>query len=196
METFDTVAFLTYTIITAFTPGPNNILSMSCTSKYGFKKSKKVLFGIITGFVCVMLLCSLFSISLAAFIPKIMPVMTWIGAAYILWLAWHIYRDEGADSSDDEGTECRFMTGFALQFVNIKIILYGITALTSFVMPVYKSIPVIVLFAVLLALIGAAGNMTWAIFGVVVEKIFSKYRYAFNTSMSLLLVYCAVRLLI
>lgn len=141
-----------------------------------------------------MLLCSLFSISLAAFIPKIMPVMTWVGAGYILWLAWHIYRDDGSGSSANQGKECRFITGFALQFVNMKIILYGITALTSFVMPVYDSIPIIVFFAVLLALIGAAGNMTWAVFGVAAEKIFSKYRYALNTSMALLLVYCAVRL--
>ncbi len=32
-------AFLSYVIITTFTPGPNNIMSMSNASRYGFRKS-------------------------------------------------------------------------------------------------------------------------------------------------------------
>jgi threonine/homoserine/homoserine lactone efflux protein len=33
------LAFLAYILVTAYTPGPNNILSMSNGSMYGFKKS-------------------------------------------------------------------------------------------------------------------------------------------------------------
>lgn len=32
-------AFLSYVIITTFTPGPNNIMAMSNSSRYGFKNS-------------------------------------------------------------------------------------------------------------------------------------------------------------
>lgn len=32
-------AFISYALITTFTPGPNNIMSMSNASRYGFKKS-------------------------------------------------------------------------------------------------------------------------------------------------------------
>jgi hypothetical protein len=32
-------AFLSYVLVTTFTPGPNNIMSMSNASRYGFKKS-------------------------------------------------------------------------------------------------------------------------------------------------------------
>ncbi|HWJ02835.1 MAG TPA: lysine transporter LysE, partial [Verrucomicrobiae bacterium] len=32
-------AFLSYVLVTSFTPGPNNIMSMSNASRYGFKKS-------------------------------------------------------------------------------------------------------------------------------------------------------------
>jgi cysteine/O-acetylserine efflux protein len=46
--------------------------------------------------------------------------MTYIGAAYILWLAWHVvksksqYNDESIEEADS------FITGFILQFVNVK----------------------------------------------------------------------------
>jgi threonine/homoserine/homoserine lactone efflux protein len=84
------VAFFTYTLLTAFTPGPNNILAMSNTSRYGLKKSMGLIQGIFFGFLPVMLLCSLFSIMLVNIIPTIKPAMTYMGVAYILWLAWHI----------------------------------------------------------------------------------------------------------
>ncbi|WP_312815044.1 hypothetical protein [Sedimentibacter sp.] len=32
-------AFISYAFITSFTPGPNNIMSMTNATKYGFKKS-------------------------------------------------------------------------------------------------------------------------------------------------------------
>ena len=32
-------AFVSYVLITTFTPGPNNIMSMSNASRYGFKRS-------------------------------------------------------------------------------------------------------------------------------------------------------------
>lgn len=32
------VAFLSYAVVTTFTPGPNNIMTMSNASRYGFKK--------------------------------------------------------------------------------------------------------------------------------------------------------------
>lgn len=36
---FSWIGFLSYVFITAFTPGPNNIMSMSNASRLGFKKA-------------------------------------------------------------------------------------------------------------------------------------------------------------
>ena len=38
-----------YACATTFSPGPNNILLLSCTSKFGFKKCLPLIFGIWTG---------------------------------------------------------------------------------------------------------------------------------------------------
>ncbi|WP_331710011.1 hypothetical protein [Paenibacillus swuensis] len=40
------VPFLLYVFVTTFTPGPNNLLSMSNAHQYGFKKTLRFIFGI------------------------------------------------------------------------------------------------------------------------------------------------------
>jgi hypothetical protein len=84
-------AFVSYVLITTFTPGPNNIMSMSNASRYGFKRSIMFNVGVFLGFFLIMALSALFSVALYGLIPSIKPVMTSIGAAYIMWLAWKTY---------------------------------------------------------------------------------------------------------
>ncbi|VEB55673.1 Transporter LysE family [Salmonella enterica subsp. enterica] len=55
-----------------------------------------------------------------------------MGAAYILWLAWKIATSPAADENA-RPKPVGFWVSFGLQFVNVKIILYGITALSTFV---------------------------------------------------------------
>ena len=81
-------AFWTYTLITAMTPGPNNILALSSATSHGFRQSTRVLAGMSLGFLIVMLLCAGISFSLAVIDPAAVHLLSWAGAAYIVWLAW------------------------------------------------------------------------------------------------------------
>lgn len=169
-------AFLSFTLLTAFTPGPNNILAMSNTSKYGLKKSINLIQGIFMGFLSVMILCSVFSVMLVNIIPKIKPVMTYIGVAYILWLAWHVVKSKSETKGENIEKADSFITGFILQFVNVKIILYGITAISTFIIPFYSSFFSIGGFTLLITVFGCSGVFTWAIFGAAFQRFFEKYR--------------------
>lgn len=90
-------AFWTYTLITALTPGPNNILALSAATAHGFRQSIRVLAGMSLGFLVVMLLCAGIAFSLAVIDPAIIHLLSWVGAAYILWLAWKIATSPAAD---------------------------------------------------------------------------------------------------
>lgn len=187
-------AFLSYTFLTAYTPGPNNIVAMTNAGRDGLKRTLPFLFGIITGFIVVMAGCAAFSSLLYAFIPTIQPMMLVVGAAYILWLAWTIWRDKPHEGKDGIMQANSFISGMLLQFVNVKIILYGITAMSSYVLPHYHDVTAVAFFALLLAAIGTSGCLCWAVFGAVFEKLFNHYRKTINTIMALLLVYCALSL--
>lgn len=85
---FHWASFLTYAVVTAVTPGPNNILSMSNGSRRGFKGALPFNFGILAGFAIIMVLCTAFCSLLSTWIPKIKMPMLIVGACYMLYLAW------------------------------------------------------------------------------------------------------------
>ena len=97
---FPWFSFLTYAVITAATPGPNNIMSMSNGVRKGFRGALPFNLGILTGFTMVMILCTLFCSLLASLIPKIKTPMLILGAAYMLYLAWEIFRSSGLIEED------------------------------------------------------------------------------------------------
>ena len=184
-------AFLSYIILTAYTPGPNNIMAMSNAGKYGFKKALRFCAGMMAGFLVVMVACALFSAALFNIIPQIEPYMKYVGAAYILLLAWTIWRDKphGKKAAFSSNT---FFAGVMLQFVNVKVILYGITAFTTFILPYYKELPTVIFFIAVLTVNGAMAVFCWVLFGAVFQKLFENHKKLMNALMALALVYCAV----
>lgn len=187
-------AFLSYAFITSFTPGPNNIMSMTNATKYGLKKSLPFNVGVFIGFFLIMIVCSFFSITLYNLIPSIKPYMTFIGAAYILWLAWKIYNSKPHSIDEDEKTVMGMWSAVILQFVNVKAIFYSFTILSTFIVPYYQSWYSLLVFSLLLALIGFASTCCWSLFGSVFQKLFTKNEKTVNIIMAMLLVYCAVSL--
>ena len=190
---FSWFSFLTYAVVTAITPGPNNIMSMSNGSRKGFKGALPFNFGIGVGFSIVMLLCTAFCSMLSTLIPKIKMPMLIIGAAYMLYLAWETFRSN--DSIEENHSRDGFLSGLLLQFINPKIYIYCIMSMEAYILPYYHGqiIPLIG-FALLLAFIGFAFTLCWSAFGSVFKWLFSGHAKVVNTIMALLLVYCAVSL--
>jgi threonine/homoserine/homoserine lactone efflux protein len=185
-------AFVSYVLVTTFTPGPNNIMSLANACKFGFRRTLRFTLGVCAGFFLVVGLSIAFTIVLYRVIPTIRPVMTVIGAAYILWLA---YKTVTAKAHDDGAAgQNTFLSGMVLQFLNPKAILYGLTAASTFIVPYYKAIPILVAFAAALAAVSFVSTSSWALFGSVFERFMAKYHTAFSWIMGALLVYCAVSL--
>ena len=155
------LSFLLYVFVTSFTPGPNNIMAMLFANKYGFKKTIKFCLGVGAGFFVIMLLCSYFNLLLKNFIPKIEFIMTILGAIYMLYLAIKIISSKNNDKDDDDDKNNSFFTGMLLQFINPKGILYGITAISTFILPYYTSNFSLLFFSLFLAFVGFVGTFCW-----------------------------------
>lgn len=192
---FSWLNFLSYAIVTAVTPGPNNIMSMSNAGRVGFRKSFPFNLGILAGFSIVMLGCTFFCNTLSAVIPKIKMPMLIIGALYMLWLTWKTFKSSSVIEEDH--THSGFLSGLILQFINPKIYIYCIVSMEAYILPVYQGEwGALVFFALLLAFIGFIFTVCWSLFGSVFKLLFSKYAKITNAIMALLLVYCAVSLFI
>ena len=184
--------FLTYIVIVAITPGPNNIMSMNNAAQKGFRKAMPFNFGIFTGFILVLVLCTVFSSLLFALIPQIQLPMQILGAAYMLYLAVKPFLPPKSRAA--KNLSGSFMIGMMLQFINPKFYIYAITAISSFVLPWFTEIPILAFFIFLLAFVGFACTIGWSFFGSLLTKIFSKHGRVINVVMALLLVYTAVSL--
>ncbi|WCK54906.1 LysE family transporter [Aneurinibacillus sp. Ricciae_BoGa-3] len=187
-------AFLSYVLVTTFTPGPNNIMSMSNANKYGFRKTLKFIFGVSAGFAVIMLLCSYFNLILFKYIPKVELVMSIIGGVYMVYLAVKIMTSKSHDEQDNKHKNISFVSGLVLQFINPKVILYGITTISTFIIPSYRSSFSLLLFSLFLAFVGFLATSCWALFGALFQKFLAKYRKPFNLAMGLLLIYSALSL--
>lgn len=200
-------AFLSYVFTVSITPGPNNIMSMANAGKFGYKKTLEFLLGISTGFIIIMILCSYFNLLLFNLIPKVKIFMGILGAGYMLYLAINIMKiEEKADDTEDEKLTDEnktyqfskgkkdlnsFFTGMTMQFINPKVILYGITVISNFIIPYYKSPIALILFSIFLAFICFIATSCWALFGSLFKRFLSKYRKQFNIVMGMLLIYSA-----
>lgn len=190
---FNWVSFLTYAVVTAVTPGPNNIMSMSNGSRKGFRGAIPFNLGIWVGFSAVMLICTASCSMVSSLIPKIKLPMLIVGAAYMLYLAWETFRS--SDSIEEDHSRDGFLSGLLLQFINPKIYIYCIMSMEAYILPFYNgNYPALFGFAMLLAFIGFVFTLCWSAFGSVFKRLFSKHAKLMNTIMALLLVYCAVSL--
>jgi cysteine/O-acetylserine efflux protein len=187
------LAYLSYVLLTSFTPGPNNIMAMSNASRVGFRRSLRFNAGVFAGFFCVTALACAFSLTLYRVLPGIKPVMTVIGAAYILWLAWKTATAK-PHADDTDAVAGTFVSGLLLQFVNPKALLYGLTVASTFLVPYYKSPAVLGAFCLFMAGVSFVSTSSWALFGSVFERFLSGNSRVVGLVMAALLVYCAVSL--
>lgn len=191
---FAAVDFLVYCFVTAYTPGANNLLSMSNAARLGLRRSIWFNLGITAGFFVVVVLCTVCTATLYALLPAVQPVMHGLGAAYMFYLAWKVWRSQDHLAAGETGGDTGFAAGMLLQFMNPKIYIYAITAMSLYILPVFQGAGSIAFFVLLLTVIGASGSYVWALMGAALCRVFARHAKAAGLAMSLLLVYCGLSL--
>lgn len=186
-------SFLLYCVVNAFTPGPGNILALNTITNYGWKKGKPLFFGIFAGYYVVQILCALFVYGIGAVLPEVLRVMKYVGAAYILWLAIHIAISKPAPEAVEKSAS--FTKGFLLQFVNVKIYMFGITALTGFITEYSTALWPLLSAELVIATIGSIATGTWIVLGMLIQKFYLAHYRPINILLALTLLECIISIL-
>lgn len=193
MITATLISYLPYALITTFTPGPNNLISFYAVNTQGWKKGLRVLAGIGTAILLIMLIAAVFCHQLSSHVEAVLPVLKYFGAAYILWLAWQIARS-GPDNSTFNTAS--YWKGFILVFINIKMLLYALTIFTGYIIPCSADLSFLLIHAVILTGLCIISNFTWAAVGSFLQEFMNRHYRPFNIGMGLILAYCAITLAI
>ena len=67
-------SMLVYMIVTAITPGPNNLMCLYLGATVRLKGARNFLFGSMTGLFVKMLLCGVLNVVLAELVEPVVPV--------------------------------------------------------------------------------------------------------------------------
>ena len=82
-----------------------------------------------------------------------------------------------------------------MQFVNIKIYMFGITALTGYIVEFSSSFRVLLFFELFIATMGTVATGTWIGIGVLIQKFYMKHYRIINIILALTLLECVYGML-
>jgi cysteine/O-acetylserine efflux protein len=194
------VSALAFALAGTFSPGPNNVMSGALGVTCGYRRTVPFILGITVGFGLVLLGSALASSALLTVVPSLEHALRWIGAAYICWLAamtWVRREHLGASGDGSLPRIHGFAGGFALQFVNVKSVLYGLMMYSTFLAGLSGDLFALVVSALLLASLGFASTTTWALGGMAIRRWLrtSRDRAIVAGLLALVLAYTALELL-
>ncbi len=183
------VAFAGFAFVTSVTPGPNNTMLLASGVNYGFVRTIPHILGISLGCSAMLLLVGLGLGQLFAAVPALYAILRYVGAAYLLWLAWKIARAGPIQLGDRQARPLRFWQAALFQWVNPKAWVMVVGAVTTYA-PRDGFLLGVASIAALLILVNAPSVCLWAGCGAALRQWLShpgRIR-AFNVTMALLLV--------
>ena len=188
-------SFLLYCYVGAITPGPANLCSLSTALRYGKGPALRQWRGLFTGFFLVSMASVLTSYFLGTMLNQYVGLLSWVGAAYLLWMAWHTLRSSsGPEGSAPEAPG--FWSGLLVNLTNVKGMIFCLMALASFVLPHAKSFWPLLAAGLFLPFTGPLANLVWLFAGAALQKLFADHRKAVDIGCAAALALCAVSLVL
>jgi cysteine/O-acetylserine efflux protein len=137
----------------------------------------------------------LLSTTVLRIFPTFEPIMRYVGALYILYLAFGILKASYTFTEKD-AEPLGFLHGFMLQILNPKLFVYAFTLFSAFLATITNNLSFLIWVVILLAAISFCATSTWALFGTTIKIHLRNPRLnrIINLALSLSLVYTAISL--
>ncbi|MBC2658769.1 LysE family translocator [Pseudomonas sp. MSSRFD41] len=192
------LAFSLFALVTSITPGPNNTMLLASGVNFGFSRSIPHILGISCGFFVLVLAVGLGLGAVFEAYPLLYGVLRYVGAAYLLYLAWKIARSGPlSDEPQGQGRPLGYWGAAAFQWVNPKAWVMAVGAISTYT-PLQGYFTNVLVIAAVFALINAPTVSLWAACGSLLRNVLRNPRWLrlFNLGMAVLLVLSLVPLLV
>ncbi|MFJ4145506.1 LysE family translocator [Pseudomonas sp. NPDC089734] len=165
------LAFALFAFVTSVTPGPNNMMLLASGVNFGFRRSLPHMAGISIGFFVLVVAVGLGLGGLFKAWPLLYTVLRYVGAAYLLYLAWKIATSGPASDTDENRSEPLGFLGAALfQWVNPKAWVMAIGAISTYT-PMEGYFTNVLIISSVFALINLPSVGIWAGFGSLLRNV-------------------------
>ncbi|MBN3467356.1 LysE family translocator [Pseudomonas savastanoi pv. phaseolicola] len=165
------LAFTLFAFVTSITPGPNNLMLLASGVNFGFSRTLPHMLGISIGFFVLVLAVGFGLGSVFKAWPLLYTILRYVGAAYLLYLAWKIATSGPAsDNVDSQGKPLSFMSAALFQWVNPKAWIMAIGAISTYT-PMQGYFYNVVVISAVFALINLPSVGIWAGFGSLLRNV-------------------------
>jgi threonine/homoserine/homoserine lactone efflux protein len=183
------VAFLLFAVAAAGTPGPSNLLLTATGAHVGVLRGLPCLFGVSIGMGVMMFVVAFGLGSLVLANRTVVQALNWMGAAFLLWLAWRIATAGRSDSAADR-RPVDFIGAATFQWINPKSWLVCASAVGAYLSPESgRALAQALAFGVLFIVASLPCCFVWLAFGATAQQVLrtDRARLAFNMAMGVLL---------
>ena len=187
---FDLVpSVLAFALAMTITPGPNNIMVMASGLNFGYRRTVPHMLGISVGFPVMLVAVGAGLGALIQGQPDVQRTLSYVGAAYLLWLAWKIAVAAAPEAGAVAGRPIGFFQAAGFQWVNPKAWVLAIGATVTYTVLGEAYTSQVLVIALIFLIFGAPCIMLWLWFGASLKNILRKPEYVkiFNLSMATLL---------
>ena len=167
------VAISIYYFVMYATPGPNNSILTASGIKFGFIRSVPNIIGISSGHGLQLALVCFGLGSLFSQFPILLEVLKYIGACYLLYLAWKMFGSLNISRTEEKSSPLKYYEAILFQFVNPKAWVICITAVSLFY-PENVNLIIGTLFLVIMStIINLPSISMWAFGGSIIRRYLS-----------------------
>ena len=118
--------------VTAYTPGPNNVVASYSGFNFGIKKTIPHILGVTLGFTSLVLFLSIGLINVFKLFPIIQVVMRYLGTLFLFYLSYKIAFSEVSNETKKENP-VKFIETFIFQFLNPKGVIASVIVVSTYI---------------------------------------------------------------
>jgi threonine/homoserine/homoserine lactone efflux protein len=168
-------ALIGFALVSSTTPGPNNAMLTASGANFGFRRSLPHMAGITLGFPAMILAIGLGLGTVFQALPWLHVALKYVGAAYLLFLAWKI-AGAGRAQAGAAAVPMTMLQAALFQWVNPKGWIMAVGALATYTDPAGDALNEALRVAAIFFGASILSNATWCGFGVAIGRLLKTER--------------------
>ena len=181
-----------FTIVAAYTPGPNNFIASHSGFNFGFRKSIPLILGVAFGWTALIILLELGLIVVFKNYSILQNIIQIAGTLFVIYLAYKISFSK-SDVDKIVKAPISFFDTFIFQFLNPKGVIFATVIVATYIKPEDSFLNTAII-TFILFIIALTSIVFWTLLGKYLRKFATSEKFIkfFNYSMSFLLIVCII----
>ena len=174
--------------VTAYTPGPNNVVASYSGFNFGIMKTIPHILGVTLGFTSLVIFLTIGLINVFKLFPIIQVIIKYLGTIFLIYLAYKIASSTNSDETKKENP-VKFLETFLFQYLNPKGVMVAIIVVSTYVELGENYISYATQVVVLAFLFSSTSITLWTFIGKFLRKFATRAKFIqyFNYALSGLL---------